>query len=194
VLIMRQSYHTRFDASITCEVIVFRTRVVYGSDKDRERPDGLAEQGGLEGMAIPPSEPFSQLFIRIWYTTVMEAIMDNLSALIDRYFAVWNEVDAERRRDLIARTWTEDAVYVDPLMEGAGQAGIDTMVAGVQAQFPGHTFRRTSEIDAHHDRVRFAWELAPEGGAALVRGVDFGLVVDDRLRSITGFLDQVPGQ
>ena len=118
--------------------------------------------------------------------------MSNLPALIDRYFAMWNEIDGDQRRDLIARTWTEDAAYVDPLMEGAGQAGIDAMVAGVQAQFPGHRFRRTSEIDAHHDCVRFAWELAPEGGAALVRGIDFGVVVGERLRSITGFLDQVP--
>jgi hypothetical protein len=124
----------------------------------------------------------------------MEAAMNNLAALIDRYFAMWNETDVDRRRDLIARTWTEDAAYIDPLMEGAGQAGIDAMVAGVQTQFPGHRFRRTSEIDAHHDCVRFAWELAPEGGAALVRGVDFGVVIGDRLRSITGFLDQVPNQ
>src|SRR5262245_29780314 len=122
----------------------------------------------------------------------MEADMSNLPALIDRYFDMWNETDGDQRRDLIARTWTEDAAYVDPLMEGTGQAGIDAMVAGVQAQFPGHRFRRTSEIDAHHDCVRFAWELAPEGGAALVRGVDFGVVVGERLRSITGFLDQVP--
>jgi isopentenyl diphosphate isomerase/L-lactate dehydrogenase-like FMN-dependent dehydrogenase len=124
----------------------------------------------------------------------MEADMNNLAALIDGYFAMWNETDVDRRRDLIARTWTEDAAYVDPLMEGAGQAGIDAMVAGVQAQFPGHRFRRTSEIDTHHDCVRFAWELAPEGGAALVRGVDFGVVVGERLRSITGFLDQVPNR
>ena len=120
--------------------------------------------------------------------------MNNLAALIDRYFAMWNEIDGEQRRDLIAQTWTEDASYVDPLMEGLGQAGIDAMVAGVQAQFPGHAFRRTSEIDAHHDRVRFTWELAPADGAALVSGIDFGVVAGDRLRSITGFLDQVPGQ
>jgi hypothetical protein len=124
----------------------------------------------------------------------MEADMNNLAALIDRYFAMWNEIDGEQRRDLIAQTWTEDASYVDPLMEGLGQAGIDAMVAGVQAQFPGHAFRRTSEIDAHHDRVRFTWELAPADGAALVSGIDFGVVAGDRLRSITGFLDQVPGQ
>ena len=118
--------------------------------------------------------------------------MSNVTDLIDRYIATWNETDAERRRALIARTWTEDASYLDPLMRGDGQAGIDTMIAGVQTQFPGLQFRRTSGVDVHNDRVRFAWELGPEGGQALAGGVDFGLIVGDRLQAITGFLDFAP--
>lgn len=43
-------------------------------------------------------------------------------------------------------------------------------------------------------RSGFGWELAAEGEAALVAGVDFGVLSEDgRLASITGFLDQVPG-
>jgi hypothetical protein len=38
-----------------------------------------------------------------------ERQMDNLTQLIDRYIAMWNETDAERRRTLIAETWTENA-------------------------------------------------------------------------------------
>lgn len=114
--------------------------------------------------------------------------------IVDRYIAMWNETDAGRRRDLVARTWTEDASYLDPLMRGDGHGGIDAMVQAVQDRFPGHRFRRTGGIDAHNDRLRFSWELAPEGGAALVGGVDFGILAPDgRLRAITGFLDVVPG-
>lgn len=113
--------------------------------------------------------------------------------LIDRYIAIWNETDAGRRRDLIARTWAEDGRYVDPLMQGEGQAGIDAMVAGVQERFPGYRFRRTSRVDAHNGHVRFTWHLAPDGGPALAAGVDFGVVAaDGRLQSITGFLDHTP--
>lgn len=117
-----------------------------------------------------------------------------LDFLIDRYIAIWNETDPEYRRDLIARTWTDDATYLDPLMRGDGPDGIDAMVAGVQARFPGHRFRRTGAIDAHHDRVRFAWDLVPADGAPpLVAGLDVGVVAPDgRLRSITGFLDHAP--
>lgn len=118
--------------------------------------------------------------------------MSNVTDLIDRYIAVWNETDAERRRDLIARMWTEDSTYIDPLMQGEGRGGIDAMIHGVQAQFPGLLFRRTSDVDAHNDRVRFSWELGPEGGPALAGGIDFGVVVGDRLQAITGFLDFAP--
>ena len=118
--------------------------------------------------------------------------MTDVTALIDRYVAAWNETDPERRRTLIAETWTEDAGYLDPLMAGEGHAGIDAMIAGVQARFPGHRFRRTDAVDAYHDRVRFGWELGPDGGPALAGGLDVGVLDGDRLRSITGFLDFAP--
>jgi len=118
--------------------------------------------------------------------------MNPLTELIDRYIAIWNETDAVRRRELIARTWTDDAAYIDPLMQGEGRDGIDVMIQGVQTQFPGLQFRRTTEVDAHHDRVRFGWELGPEGVPAIAGGVDFGRLVDGRLQRITGFLDFAP--
>jgi hypothetical protein len=119
--------------------------------------------------------------------------MNNLTELVDRYIAMWNETDAERRRTLIADTWTMTASYVDPLLKGDGRAGIDAMVQAVQDKYPGHRFRRTGPVDAHNDRVRFGWELAPTGGPALVTGTDFGVVAaDDRLQAVTGFFDQKP--
>jgi hypothetical protein len=32
----------------------------------------------------------------------------------DRYMAVWNEPDAESRRQAVAALWTEDGTYTDP--------------------------------------------------------------------------------
>jgi hypothetical protein len=121
----------------------------------------------------------------------MEDVMSDVTKLVDQYIALWNETDGRRRRDLIGQAWTEDGTYVDPLMEGAGLAGIDAMVQGVQDRFPGHRFRRTGDVEQHHDRVRFTWEFAPESGAAIVKGTDFGVLGGDRLRSVTGFFDYV---
>ncbi len=60
--------------------------------------------------------------------------------------------------------------------------------------FPGHVFEFAGKVDAHHDVVRFGWELVPEGGGeATVVGFDVAVVAEDgRLRSVYGFLDKVP--
>ena len=44
----------------------------------------------------------------------------------------------------------------------------------------------------HHNRVRFAWELAPEDGQAVAGGVDFGVTGDGLLQAVTGFIDFAP--
>ena len=113
--------------------------------------------------------------------------------VIDRYFAMWNETDAERRRELIAQAWAEDGSYVDPVMDGAGHAGLDAMVAGVQERFAGHRFQLTGPIDTVQDRLRFTWELAAAGAPPVVKGTDFGVLAPDgRLQAITGFFDAAP--
>jgi hypothetical protein len=121
--------------------------------------------------------------------------MADITTTVDGYIAIWNETDAERRRELIATTWAEDASYLDPMMAGSGQDGIDAMIAGAQGQFPGHRFKLTAGPDAHNDRVRFAWQLfGPDGGDAVAAGVDFATVAGDgRLRAVTGFLEPAGG-
>lgn len=119
--------------------------------------------------------------------------MTDHSDLIDRYIAAWNETDAGRRKSLVADTFAADATYLDPVMQGDGHDGIDGMIAGVQARFPGHRFRRSGKVDCHHDHLRFCWELAPEGGDALVKGTDFAVLAGDaRMASVTGFFDLLP--
>jgi hypothetical protein len=118
--------------------------------------------------------------------------MNTLTDLIDRYIATWNETDTGRRRDLIAATWTEGASYLDPMLQSEGREGIDAMIVSVQERFPGHRFRRTGDVESHHDRVRFTWELAPENGEVVAKGTDFGVVGGgDRLQAVTGFFDYV---
>jgi hypothetical protein len=120
--------------------------------------------------------------------------MADLAPVIDRYIAMWNEREPERRRELVAATVTEDATYLDPAMSGEGVSGIDEMIAGAQQQFPDHRFELSSGPDAHHDVVRFGWKLyGPAGDAPVAAGLDFATVADDgRLRAITGFLEPQP--
>lgn len=116
--------------------------------------------------------------------------MADTDTLVHNYIAMWNEADPARRRELVAETVTDDADYVDPIMEGAGVDGIATMIGAAQSQFPGHRFTLIAGPEAHHDRVRFTWSLAADGAAPAAIGVDFVNLADDgRMRSITGFLE-----
>jgi SnoaL-like domain len=118
--------------------------------------------------------------------------MAQIADVVESYIASWNEPDPERRRALVARTWSEDGTYVDPLMAGAGANEITAMIGAAQAQFPGHRFELSFGPDAHNDRVRFAWRLVGADGPAAA-GVDFATVAEDgRLRAVTGFLEQQP--
>ena len=107
---------------------------------------------------------------------------------VDSYLAALNETDPARRADLVALAWTPNATFVDPLLEAEGHDAIAGLTDIVQGQFPGQRFRRTTEIDGHHDLVRFGWELVAADGSVTVAGTDIGqLAGDGRLRSITGF-------
>jgi hypothetical protein len=117
---------------------------------------------------------------------------DTLTSCIDRYIDMWNEEDAERRAALIDAAWADDASYLDPLLEAVGRVGLSEMVATVHGHYPGYRFRRRSDVDVHHDRVRFAWDLVKPDGEVFVAGVDVGEVADDgRLRRITGFFGEL---
>ncbi len=119
--------------------------------------------------------------------------MTTISTTIDTLFAMWNEENPDRRAKLVAAVWADDGQLVDPPLDGSGHAGINDMVAAVQGQFPGHRFRRTTAIDAHHDTLRYGWELVEPDGTVVAVGLDVGQVADDgRLRRVNGFLGPLP--
>jgi hypothetical protein len=62
--------------------------------------------------------------------------MSNVNELVVSYIAVWNERDAKRRRDLVAKTWIEDGTYIDAHCPGIGHDSIDAMVNAAQRSFP----------------------------------------------------------
>jgi hypothetical protein len=120
--------------------------------------------------------------------------MSDLSATIDTYLDAWNETDPDRRSTLIEQVWAPDGRLIDPPLAAEGHTGISEMAATMHEHFPGHTFRRASGIDAHHDQVRFAWELVGPDGTVALTGLDTGEVADDgRLRRIAGFFGDLPG-
>lgn len=118
--------------------------------------------------------------------------MTDANTIARRYIELWNERTPSRRREMLSRDWTVDASYVDPLMNGSGADGVDALIAGVQQRFPDFTFKLIGEANGYGDHLRFSWGLGPDGADSPIKGTDFAVLEDGRIRSITGFLDQVP--
>ena len=119
--------------------------------------------------------------------------MTDHATIARRYIELWNERTPSRRREMLSQNWTADARYVDPLMSGDGLDGVDALIAGVQQKFPDFTFKLVGEANGFGDHVRFSWGLGPDGVDSPIKGTDFAVLKEGRIRSITGFLDQVPG-
>jgi SnoaL-like domain len=118
---------------------------------------------------------------------------NNATNLIDGYIAAWNTTDSDARAKKIAEVFAEQVEYTDPLASVHGHEELSALIADAQAQFAGLTFRLAGAPDAHHDVVRFTWELAAGDGEALVIGSDVALIAPDgRIGAVAGFLDKVP--
>jgi hypothetical protein len=129
--------------------------------------------------------------------------MSDTERLINRYIDVWNERAADRRAAGLSEIWAADGSYVDPLVSATGRDQIDAAIDGAQRQFPDFSFRLTGAVEAHHNLVRFSWELGPGGPdgsgsdgstEAPIAGSDVAVLdADGKLRDVHGFLDRVPG-
>ncbi len=117
----------------------------------------------------------------------------DLTATVDRHLEAYGEADPARRDALVAQVWEDDGQLIDPPLVGEGLAGISEMAATVQGHYAGHTFRRTSGIDAHHGFARYDWQLVGPDGAVALTGLDVAELGDHgRLRRVVGFLGSIP--
>jgi hypothetical protein len=149
---------------------------------------GVTSSPTLSGLAMAqsPSQPESQ----------RRVAMSNANEVVVRYLAAWNETEPKRRRELVAKAWTDDGTYVDAAREGRGHDSLDAMIATAQGHFPGYRLRLASGIEAHHEYLRFSWVAGGTAEAPLyIKGTDFVVVAGDgRIRSVVGFVDAAPAR
>ena len=114
----------------------------------------------------------------------------NANALADQYFAMWNAADADRRAELIAGTWTEDATF-----ETNGHDELNKLVGAAQQMFPGLSFVRIGDIDEHHTYLRWTWYLPAEGQEPVAGGTDIVvLTAGGKIEKLIGFHDFTPAR
>jgi SnoaL-like domain len=118
--------------------------------------------------------------------------MTDANIIARNYIALWNERTPSRRREMLSHDWTADATYVAPMMSGDGHDGVDALISGVQQRLPDFKFKLIGEPNGYGDHLRFSWGLGPDGADSPIKGTDFAVLKEGRIRSITGFLDQVP--
>jgi len=121
--------------------------------------------------------------------------LDAATSAVDAYLATWNETDSTARAERSSASLGDDIWYRDPMLESDGLEAYGEMIAAVQAQFPGFEMRRTSDVDLHHDVVRFEWALGLPGEDPAIAGLDVAKLDDGgKLHRIIGFVPaRTPG-
>jgi hypothetical protein len=109
--------------------------------------------------------------------------MNEITQLVDRYIAVWHEPDAEQRRRSVAHLWAEDGVQFTPSHEIRGHKALEERVEAAHEEFVqtgGFLFRRSGDVQSHHDALKFTWEMVPAGGGDVAAtGTIFLLLSED---------------
>lgn len=113
----------------------------------------------------------------------------DVTELVDRYCAVWNEPDVERRAALMAAVWAEGAAYTDPRADTMGAGELLAHIATVRASRPGAKIMRTTAVDLHHGIARFGWRVVEADGTPLPEGIDIVFLNEDGslIERIVGF-------
>ncbi|MCP3373614.1 hypothetical protein [Bradyrhizobium cajani] len=116
--------------------------------------------------------------------------MESPSSLANRYVAVWNESDAERRKSQIADLWIPQGRHYVGDREFEGYDALETRVREAHeknVRDNANRFRAADDARRVHDVVVFHWEMLPASGETiLARGLEF-LVVDGSGRIVADY-------
>jgi hypothetical protein len=120
--------------------------------------------------------------------------------LAEKYMALWNEPDADRRRRMIAELWTEDGRHIlqppQEIREIAAQPGIglrssleatgyDEIEARATSAYEhwvgseGLSFRGRDDAERLGDVVKFHWEAVAKDDELFAVGLNFLVLAAD---------------
>jgi hypothetical protein len=120
--------------------------------------------------------------------------------LAEKYLALWNEPDADRRRRMIAELWTQDGRHIlqppeeiraiaarpgialTATLEARGYEEIEARAASVYEHWvasEGLSFRGRDDAERLGDVVKFQWEAAAKDGEVFAVGLNFLVLAAD---------------
>ena len=136
--------------------------------------------------------------------------MSFANELGDRYVAVWNEHDPERRREMVAELWASDGEHVlvppqevreaaagmrmNSVFEIRGHSELALRVADAYERFIAsgdYRFRRRDDAERLRDVVKFRWEMvSTEDDSVAGIGLEFLVMnAEGRIRSDFQFIE-----
>ena len=118
----------------------------------------------------------------------------DIDRTVDRYVAIWNEPDTDKRRLEIVSLWTPDGLHYAKSHTCHGYAALEDRVARSYERSiaPGlNVFRHADNAESHHNVVRFNWHMLRRDGEEIVAtGFEFLVLADDgRIRADYQFID-----
>ena len=120
--------------------------------------------------------------------------------LAQKYLALWNEPDADRRRRMIGELWTKDGrhflqppqeireiaaqpgIGLTAILEARGYEEIDGRVTSAYEHWVGSeglSFRGRDDVERLGDVVKFHWEAVAKDGELFAVGLHFLVVAAD---------------
>jgi hypothetical protein len=108
-------------------------------------------------------------------------------ARVEEVTRAWNEHDAARRDELLARCLDAGATFRDPQANVAGRHEIASHIAGLQRMLPG-THVTADPPRLSHDLVAWDWRVTGAHGLPLGAGTNVATLGEDgRFHAITSF-------
>lgn len=114
----------------------------------------------------------------------------NFESLINDYFQTLNELNEQRRIELIQKVWAVDGIFVSPIGKAQGYKEINDLIGGFHQHSPGTTVYQTEEIESlYANFLCFGFEIVASDGTMLSKGRDFAIIKNDKLQLVAGFFD-----
>jgi hypothetical protein len=133
-------------------------------------------------------------------TNTQELSSQRAADLAERYVALWNEPDADRRRQMIAELWTEDGTHIlqppqeiraiaaqpgiglTAILQAQGHDEIEARATSAYAHWVGSeglSFRGRDDADRLGDVVKLHWEAIASDGSVFGVGLSILVIAAD---------------
>jgi hypothetical protein len=106
------------------------------------------------------------------------------------YWTAWNTPDLDHVRRLLDRAVIVGVEWNDPRDSFVGIDELERAIRRLRSAKPDYEFSMASELDCHHDRYRYRWDMSRKG-RTLMEGLDIVTITESGLIArVDGFFGQ----